>query len=53
MLERRSNGGSNKYKIIDIDGSEISLTDLLERYFLIKTTTPSAPSSLPNYIIIL
>jgi hexokinase len=26
-------GGANKYKIIDIDGSEITLTDLLDRYF--------------------
>ena len=25
--------GANKYKIIDIDGSEITLTDLLDRYF--------------------
>ena len=37
IIERRSNGGGvNKYKIIDIDGSEISLTDLLERYFFNK-----------------
>jgi hypothetical protein len=34
LLGRRSNwGGVNKYKVIDIDASEISLTDLLERYF--------------------
>src|SRR3954453_18998206 len=26
-------GGGVKYKIIDIDGSEISLSDLLNRYF--------------------
>ena len=29
-------GGANKYKIIDIDGSEITLTDLLDRYFFIE-----------------
>jgi ribosomal protein S25 len=35
LSRRRSNGGVvNKYKIIDIDGSEISLTDLLEIFFL-------------------
>jgi hypothetical protein len=35
LLERRSNGGgdNNKYKIIDIDGTEISTSDLLEKYF--------------------
>ena len=33
MLGRRRNGGWVKYKIIDIDGTEISLTDLLDRYF--------------------
>jgi hypothetical protein len=33
LLGQRSNGGRVKYKIIDIDGTEISLTDLLERYF--------------------
>jgi len=33
LLERRSNGYGVKYKIIDIDGSEMSLTDLLEIYF--------------------
>src|SRR3954447_19029086 len=33
LLGRRSNGGVVKYKIIDIDGKEISLTDLLESYF--------------------
>jgi len=33
LLERRSNEGGVKYKIIDIDGSEISLTDLLDRYY--------------------
>ena len=34
LLGRRSNGGGvNKYTIIDIDGTEISLTDVLERYF--------------------
>ena len=33
LLGRRSNGGEVKYKIIDIDSSEISLTALLERYF--------------------
>jgi hypothetical protein len=35
-LERRSNGcssSSNKYKIIDIDGSEITIEDLIEKYF--------------------
>ena len=44
LLGRRSNGGGVKYKIIDVDGTEISLTDVLERYFLVKTTTPLAPS---------
>jgi len=34
LIGRRSNGGGvNKYKIIDIDSSDISLNDLLERYF--------------------
>src|SRR6478672_5134174 len=33
LLERRSNGGGVKYKFIDIDSSDISLTALLERYF--------------------
>jgi len=34
LLERRSNGGGvNKYKIIDVDGTEISLTELLDRYY--------------------
>jgi hypothetical protein len=54
LIERRSNGGGvNKYKIIYIDASEISLTDLLEKYFLVKTTTPLAPSLKLNTIIIL
>ena len=33
LLERRSNGGGSKYKIIDIDGYELTLDDLLEKYF--------------------
>jgi hypothetical protein len=34
LLERRSNGGGvNKYKIVDVNGSDISVDDLLERYF--------------------
>ena len=34
MIGRRSNGGGvNKYKIIDIDGSELSISNLIERYF--------------------
>ena len=33
MLGRWSNNGSNKYKIIDVGGSEISLDDLFEKYF--------------------
>jgi hypothetical protein len=34
LLGRRSNGGGvNKYKIIDIDGKEISLFELLDKYF--------------------
>ncbi len=33
IIERRSKGGGVKYKIIDIDGSEISLTELLDRYY--------------------
>jgi hypothetical protein len=36
LLERRSKGGGVKYKIIDIDGLEISLSDLLNRYFFNK-----------------
>jgi len=33
LLGRRSNGGGVKYKIIDIDGTELSISDLLDRYF--------------------
>jgi hypothetical protein len=37
IIEQRSKEGgdenSKKYKIIDIDGSELSISDLLERYF--------------------
>ena len=33
LLGRRSNGGVVKYKIIDIDGSELSVSELLKRYF--------------------
>ncbi len=33
MLGQRDNNGSNKYKIIDVDGSEISVDDLFEKYF--------------------
>jgi hypothetical protein len=34
LSRRRSNGGGvNKYKIIDIDGSELSLDSLLEKYY--------------------
>ena len=33
MLGRRRNGGWVKYKIIDIDGTEISIEELLDRYF--------------------
>jgi hypothetical protein len=37
IIERRSNGGEvNKYKIIDIDGSGLSLSELLEKYFFNK-----------------
>ena len=32
-MGRRSNGCSNKYKIIDIDGSEITIEDLIEKYY--------------------
>ncbi len=38
IIEQRSNGGegsinNNKYKIIDIDGSDLSISELLEKYF--------------------
>jgi hypothetical protein len=33
IIEQRSNRGENKYKIIDVDGSELSISDLLEKYF--------------------
>src|SRR3954447_9979789 len=34
LLRRRSNGGVvNKYKIIKINGSEISVSELLEKFF--------------------
>jgi hypothetical protein len=35
IIEQRSNEGvvNNKYKIIDIDGSEISISELLEKYY--------------------
>ena len=36
LIEQRSNGEVNKYKIIDIDGSEISIDILLEKYFFSK-----------------
>jgi len=41
LIERRSNGGGVKYKIIDTDDSEITLTDLLERYFFSENHYPS------------
>ena len=54
LIGRRSNGGGvNKYKIIDIDGSEISLTELLERYFFSENHHPLAPSLKLNTITIL
>ena len=35
IIEQRSNegGGNRKYKIIDTDGSELSIPDLIEKYF--------------------
>lgn len=37
LSRRRSNGGGvNKYKIIDVDGLELSIDRLLERYFFNK-----------------
>jgi hypothetical protein len=33
IIEQRSNEGGNKYKIIDIDGSELDIGDLLKKYF--------------------
>ena len=36
MSRRRSNGGGDKYKIIDVDGSELETQNLLERYFFNK-----------------
>ena len=36
LSRRRSNGGGVKYKIIDIDGTELDTQDLLERYFFNK-----------------
>ena len=36
MLERRSNEGGVKYKIVDIDGSEINIDNLLKKYFFNK-----------------
>jgi hypothetical protein len=46
LLERRSkegDGNSKKYKIIDIDGSEISVDNLLEKYFF-STEHPTSCS---------
>jgi len=37
LSRRRSNGGGVKYKIIDIDGSELYLSDLLDGYFFNET----------------
>jgi hypothetical protein len=36
LSRRRSNGGVVKYKIIDIDGAELSINRLLEKYFFSK-----------------
>ncbi len=33
MLGQQSNEGGVRYKIIDVDGSEISLDNLFEKYF--------------------
>jgi hypothetical protein len=33
LLERRRNGGGAKYKIVDTDGSEMSLSTVIEKYF--------------------
>ncbi|HXT82793.1 MAG TPA: hypothetical protein VN704_00335, partial [Verrucomicrobiae bacterium] len=33
VLGQRKNNGGNKYKIIDIDSSEIYLDDLFRKYF--------------------
>ena len=36
MLKRRNNGSGAKYKIVDVGGSDLSLTKLLEKYFFSK-----------------
>jgi hypothetical protein len=36
IIEQRSKEGDSKYKIIDIDGSELSISDLIEKYFFSK-----------------
>ena len=53
FLGRRSNGGGVKYKIIDIDGSEITLDELLHKYYFSENLTPLAPSLKLNTITIL
>ena len=53
LLGRWSNGGGVKYKIIDIDGIEISLSDLLKRYFFSGDHYTLAPSLKINTITII
>ena len=56
IIEQRSNegGGNRKYKIIDIDGSELSISELLEKYYFNSNITiPLAPLSYKSSIIIL
>jgi hypothetical protein len=52
IIEQRSNegdGNSKKYKIIDIDGLELSVYELVEKYFF----STAHPTSYKSSIIIL
>jgi hypothetical protein len=49
LSRRRRNGGEGKYKIIDVDGAEISINDLLERYFFNETYYTSCAVVLTKY----
>jgi hypothetical protein len=50
---KEGDGNSKKYKIIDIDDSEIDIDKLLERYFFSIDTPHLAPLSYKSFITIL
>lgn len=49
LSRRRRNGGDSKYKIIDVDGSELSISQLLEKYFFNKNYYTSCAVILTKY----